>query len=49
MVNFLSSFTSGIITVGLPVVARSIDLPRQLYLWFSSVYILTSGAKLLIA
>src|ERR1700709_1122990 len=37
-INFLASFTNGIITVGLPTIARSIDLPRQLYLWPSSVY-----------
>ncbi|KAJ9606693.1 hypothetical protein H2200_008701 [Cladophialophora chaetospira] len=48
-INFLASFTSGIITVGLPTIARSINLPRQLYLWPTSVYGLTSGATLLIA
>jgi MFS family permease len=49
MVNFLSSFTSGIITVGLPTIARSISLPRSLYLWPASVYGLTTGATLLLA
>jgi MFS family permease len=49
LINFFSSFTNGLITVGLPVIARSIDLPRELYLWPSSVYGLTSGAMLLIA
>ena len=48
-INFLASFTNGIVTVGLPTIARSIDLPRQLYLWPASVYGLTSGAMLLIA
>ncbi|KAF2017500.1 MFS general substrate transporter [Aaosphaeria arxii CBS 175.79] len=48
-VNFLSSFTNGIITVGLPAIARSVSLPRALYLWPSSVYGLTAGAMLLIA
>jgi MFS family permease len=47
--NFFSSFASGIITVGLPVIAESISLQRSLYLWPSSVYSLTSGAALLIA
>lgn len=47
--SFISSFTSGIITVGLPTIARSINLERSLYLWPSSVYGLTSGAALLIA
>jgi MFS family permease len=48
-VGFCASFTNGIITVGLPVIARSISLERSLYLWPSSVYGLTSGAALLIA
>jgi MFS family permease len=48
-VGFLASFTNGVITVGLPVIARSISLERSLYLWPSSVYGLTSGAALLIA
>jgi MFS family permease len=49
MINFLSSFTNGIITVGLPTIAQAISLPRSLYLWPSSVYGLTSGATLLLA
>jgi MFS family permease len=49
LINFLQSFASAIITVGLPSIARSIELPRSLYLWPSSVYGLTSGALLLIA
>jgi MFS family permease len=49
LVGFLASFTNGIITVGLPVIARSLSLERSLYLWPSSVYGLTSGAALLIA
>jgi MFS family permease len=48
-VSFLTSFTNGVITVGLPIIARSIALERSLYLWPSSVYGLTSGAALLIA
>lgn len=49
LVNFFGSFTSGIITAGLPVIANSISLERSLYLWPFSVYSLTSGATLLIA
>jgi MFS family permease len=49
LVGFIASFTNGIITVGLPIIARSISLNRSLYLWPSSVYGLTSGAALLIA
>jgi MFS family permease len=48
-INFLASFTNGIVTVGLPTIAESISLPRSLYLWPSSVYGLTSGATLLLA
>jgi MFS family permease len=48
-VGFVASFTSGVITVGLPEIARSLSLDRSLYLWPSSVYGLTSGATLLIA
>ncbi|KAJ4358620.1 uncharacterized protein N0V89_003204 [Didymosphaeria variabile] len=49
LIGFWASFTNGIITVGLPVIARSISLERALYLWPQSVYGLTSGAVLLIA
>ncbi|TLD24817.1 hypothetical protein PspLS_05454 [Pyricularia sp. CBS 133598] len=49
LVNFAVSFTNGIITVGLPAISRSTHLPRELYLWPSSVYGLTSGAALLLA
>jgi MFS family permease len=45
----MASFTNGVITVGLPSIAQSINLERSLYLWPSSVYGLTSGAALLIA
>lgn len=48
-VGFLASFSNGLITVGLPDIARSLSLDRALYLWPSSVYGLTSGACLLIA
>lgn len=49
LINFLTSFTNGIITVCLPTIARSVDLQRQLYLWPISVYGLTSGSVLLLA
>jgi MFS family permease len=49
LVGFIASFSSGVITVGLPEIARSLSLDRSLYLWPSSVYGLTSGATLLIA
>ncbi|ETN41508.1 uncharacterized protein HMPREF1541_03444 [Cyphellophora europaea CBS 101466] len=49
LVNFFCSFSNGVITVGLPVIARSIDLPRSLYLWPASVGGLTTGSTLLLA
>ncbi|KAF2119244.1 major facilitator superfamily domain-containing protein [Lophiotrema nucula] len=49
LINFFSSFTNGTITVGLPIIATSLNLQRSLYLWPSSVYGLTTGAMLLIA
>ncbi|KAH7075240.1 major facilitator superfamily domain-containing protein [Paraphoma chrysanthemicola] len=48
-VGFIASFTNGLITVGLPIIGRSLSLERSLYLWPASVYGLTSGASLLIA
>ncbi|KAF2431499.1 MFS transporter [Tothia fuscella] len=48
-INFFSSFTNAIVTVGLPTIANSISLPRSLYIWPNSVYSLTSGSTLLIA
>ena len=48
-VGFVASFTNGVITIGLPEIARSLSLDRSLYLWPSSVYGLTSGACLLVA
>ncbi|KAL8396463.1 hypothetical protein RB594_008798 [Gaeumannomyces avenae] len=49
LINFLTSFTNGIITVCLPTIARSVNLQRQLYLWPVSVFGLTSGSLLLLA
>lgn len=47
--NLLSSFTSGVITVALPTIARDISLARELYLWPVSVFGLTCGSMLLMA
>ncbi|KAI1321094.1 MFS general substrate transporter [Xylariaceae sp. FL0255] len=49
LVSFFSSFTNGIITVGLPTIVSAISLERSLYTWPSSVFGLTSGSLLLIA
>ncbi|KAK7900073.1 hypothetical protein LTR67_003819 [Exophiala xenobiotica] len=48
-INLLSSFTNGVITVGLPTIARDINLARELYLWPISVFGLTCGSMLLMA
>jgi MFS family permease len=48
-INLLSSFTNGVITVGLPTIARDTGLARELYLWPISVFGLTCGSMLLMA
>lgn len=48
-INLISSFTNGVMTVGLPTMARDINLPRELYLWPLSVFGLTCGSMLLMA
>ena len=49
MVNFLSSFTTGLLTSAIPVIAESINLPEDLMLWPSSAYALASGSLLILA
>lgn len=49
LITFLCSLSSGLITVGLPRIAKDLNLPDELYLWPSSVYGLTSGSVLLLA
>ena len=48
-INLLSSFSYGAMTVGLPTIARDINLERELYLWPLSVSGLTCGSMLLLA
>lgn len=48
-INLLSSSANGVITVGLPTIARDISLQRELYLWPLSVSGLTCGSMLLMA
>jgi MFS family permease len=48
-INFLTSFTNGIVTVGLPVLAADIALKDNLMVWPTSVLSLTSGTCLLLA
>ncbi|KAF2675313.1 MFS general substrate transporter [Microthyrium microscopicum] len=49
MITSLSSLSSGIITVGLPQIAKDVNLEERLYLWPSSVFSLTAGSTLLLA
>ena len=48
-INFITSFSSGLVTVGLPAMSSSLNLPRSLLLWPMNSYALTSGACLLLA
>ncbi|KAF2480988.1 major facilitator superfamily domain-containing protein [Neohortaea acidophila] len=48
-INFMASFASGAITVGLPTIAVSLAIPEALYTWPSSVYGLASGATILLS
>lgn len=48
-INFITSFSNGVITIGVPAIAADLDLAHNLYLWPSSAYALTSGSLLLLA
>ena len=48
-VNFVTSFTNGLLTVGIPAIAADLALAEDLLLWPQSVYFLTSGSCLLLA
>lgn len=48
-INFVTSFSNGIIIVGLPAMAASLKLEDSLLVWPMSVYSLTSGTCLLLA
>lgn len=48
-VNFITSFTNGLLTVGLPAIAADLHLKHSLLLWPSSAFALTSGSFLLLA
>ena len=49
MSYFISSFTTGLLTTGLSVIAKDLALPEHLLLWPSSVFALTCGSLLLLA
>lgn len=48
-INFITSFSNGLLTVGLPAMAADLALHESLLVWPSSVYALTSGTCLLLA
>lgn len=48
-INFITSFSHGLLTIGLPVIARGLQLEEGLLVWPVSVFALTSGSCLLIA
>ncbi|RAO65319.1 uncharacterized protein BHQ10_001331 [Talaromyces amestolkiae] len=48
-ISFLGSFTTGLLTIGLPQTAADVGLSEDLILWPSSVYALASGSCLLLA
>lgn len=48
-ITFASSMSTGLLTVGLPVIADDLNLPENLLLWPSSVYSLACGCCLLLA
>ncbi|KAB5555091.1 major facilitator superfamily domain-containing protein [Coniochaeta sp. 2T2.1] len=48
-INFVTSFSSGLITVGLPTVAADLALDPGLLVWPSSVFALTSGTCFLLS
>lgn len=48
-INFITSFSTGLLTTGLPAMAADLSLDSSLIVWPSSVYALTSGTCLLLA
>jgi MFS family permease len=48
-INFISSLSSGLLTIGLPTMASNLELSDDLLVWPTSVSSLTGGSCLLIA
>jgi MFS family permease len=44
-----TSFSNGIIVVGLPAIAKGLDIPQGLLLWPTSVFYLAAGSCLMLA
>lgn len=48
-INFITSFSNGLVTVGLPAMAEDLNLPSNLLLWPMNAYAITSASCLLLA
>lgn len=48
-ITFVGSMSGGLLTVGLPTIAKDLNLPNNLLLWPASVYSLANGCCLLLA
>jgi MFS family permease len=48
-INFITSFSTGLLTVGLPAMAADLELDPGLLVWPASVYALTGGTCFLLA
>ncbi|KAJ5458603.1 hypothetical protein N7475_009991 [Penicillium sp. IBT 31633x] len=48
-ITFVGSMSTGLLTIGLPTIARDLSLPDNLLLWPVSVYALANGCCLLLA
>lgn len=48
-INFVTSFSTGLLTVGLPTIAADLALDQSLQVWPTSVYALTGGTCFLVA
>ncbi|KAJ5333014.1 uncharacterized protein N7506_006797 [Penicillium brevicompactum] len=48
-ITFVGSMSGGLLTVGLPTIAKDLDLANNLLLWPASVYSLANGCCLLLA
>jgi MFS family permease len=48
-INFITSFSNGLVTIGLPAMAADLKLANNLLVWPTAAFALTSGSLLLLA
>ena len=48
-INFITSFSNGLVTIGLPAMAADLKLENNLLVWPTAAFALTSGSLLLLA